>query len=84
MAATWNSWQLCGGFCFPDLLLIFFIFNHYYLFMPLLCWPGRGGSELTGGLVDAAGLDLFLNYFSFSFLFLIIFYIFLIIFHFWL
>ena len=65
----WNSWQLCGGFCFPDFLLIFFIFNHYYLFMPLLCWPGRGGSELTGGLVDAAGLDLFLSYFNFQFLF---------------
>ena len=46
--ATWNSWQLCGGFCFPD-FLIFFIFNHYYLFMPLLCWPGRGGYELIGG-----------------------------------
>ena len=30
-------------------LLIFFIFNHYYVFMPLLCWPGRGGYELTGG-----------------------------------
>ena len=47
--------------------MIFFIFNHYYLFMQLLRWPGRGGSELTGGLFDAAGLDLFLNYFTVSF-----------------
>ena len=28
-------------------LLVFFIFNHYYVFMPLLCWPGRGGYELS-------------------------------------
>ena len=73
--ATWNSWQLCGGFYFPDFLLIFLSCKHYYLFMQLLCWPL---------VADAAGLDSFLSYLDFTFVFLIILNILKLFFSFWL